>query len=136
MKREMVTQSMVKTRITALLLGMLLLVLTACGGESATAQPETASETQNTQPVEAEAETEEQAPDAQPVETELSAALPTTDPSGASIVIPDQVDSVVALAPRSVKRWWLWDWRIRSLDMTYRVQVLKGCRRMFPPLTR
>ena len=99
MKREMVTQSMVKTRITALLLGMLLLVLTACGGESATAQPETASETQNTQPVEAEAETEEQAPDAQPVETELSAALPTTDPSGASIAIPGQVDSVVALAP-------------------------------------
>lgn len=57
-----------KTRITAFLLGMLLLVLTACGKETTVPQS---------------AET----------------PLPTTDPSGASIVIPDQVDSVVALAP-------------------------------------
>lgn len=57
-----------KTRLTAFLLGMLLLVLTACGKE--TTVPQSAE-----------------------------ASFPTTDPSGASIVIPDQVDSVVALAP-------------------------------------
>ena len=89
MRREMK-----KTRITAILLSMLL-ALTACGTEEAAPQPaETASETQST---EAEAET----PKEQPAETasDTAALLPTTDPSGAAIVIPDRVDSVVALAP-------------------------------------
>lgn len=103
MKREMVTQSRVKTKITALLLGMLL-ALTACGGKTATAQPETQTappaEAESETPVVQDSETEEQALDVQPeTEMESFAALPTTDPSGASIAIPDQVDSVVALAP-------------------------------------
>lgn len=68
MKREWKTLGMKGRKITAIILGVLMLVLTACGGQ-----------------------TTETVPDA--------AALPTTDPSGASIVIPDQVDSVVALAP-------------------------------------
>ena len=72
MKREEKTQKRTTTRITALLLSMLLCVLTACGGQSA---PGTSA--------------------GQTAET----ALPTTDPSGASITIPEQVDSVVALAP-------------------------------------
>lgn len=107
MKREMATLSMAKTKITALLLGMLLFTLTACGGKTGAAQPKTASGTQTTPAAEAESETpavqdsetKEQAPDAQPAEAESPAALPTTDPSGASIAIPDQVDTVVALAP-------------------------------------
>lgn len=84
-----------KTRITAILLSMLLLALTACGTERAALQPaETAPGTQST-------ETESETPKEQPVETapDTAASLPTTDPSGASIVIPEQVDSVVALAP-------------------------------------
>lgn len=102
MKREMVTQSRVKTKIAAALLGMLL-ALTACGGGTATAQPETASEAQVEQPAEPEtSEMESEAPGTEtvpesPAETE--SPLPTTDPSGASIAIPGQVDSVVALAP-------------------------------------
>lgn len=72
MKKRKRTQRSATTRITALLLSMLLCLLTACGGQ-------TASET----------------PSAQPAET----TLPTTDPGGAAIVIPEQVNSVVALAP-------------------------------------
>lgn len=102
MKREMMTQSRVKTKIAAALLGMLL-ALTACGGGTATAQPETASEAQVEQPAEPEtSEMESEAPGTEtvpesPAETE--SPLPTTDPSGAYIAIPGQVDSVVALAP-------------------------------------
>lgn len=97
MKREMTTQKMMRTRIAAFLLSMLLCALTACGGDMTANQPaETASETTEAQSAEAESET----PEEQPAETASdAAALPTTDPSGASIVIPDQVDSVVALAP-------------------------------------
>lgn len=65
---------MMKRRITALLMSMMLLVLTACGGQTVVEEPTEAM-------------------------SEMTASLPTTDPSGASIVIPDQVDSVVALAP-------------------------------------
>lgn len=89
MKREMKN-----IWITAILLGMLLLALTACGGQTKTVPAgETSAETQST-------EAEPQTPKEQSAETVSdAAALPTTDPSGASIVIPDQVDSVVALAP-------------------------------------
>lgn len=102
MKRERVIQSMGKPKITAILLSMLLLALTACGGGSAAAKPKTASETQaaETETTESEAsdvETEIEAPAETAVDTE--SPLPTTDPSGASIVIPEKVDSVVALAP-------------------------------------
>lgn len=72
MKKQKRTQRNTTTRITSLLLSMLLCMLTACGGQAA---PE--------------------APSVQTTET----ALPTTDPSGASIAIPEQVNSVVALAP-------------------------------------
>lgn len=94
MKRETTTQRLRKTRITALLIG-LLFALTACGTEETVPQPvEATSETQSTG---AESETpEEQSAKTEP---DTAASLPTTDPSGASIVIPEQVDSVVALAP-------------------------------------
>lgn len=106
MKRKMVTQNRVKTKIAAALLGMLL-ALTACGGGTAPAQPETATEAQVTRPVETEtADTESEAPGTEtvpesPAETaaDTESPLPTTDPSGATITIPGQVDSVVALAP-------------------------------------
>lgn len=94
MKREMKTRRRTKTRITAFLLSMLLLVLTACGeGEKVVQPAETETEIQST-------DGEPEKPEAQPAESEPAAeAVPTTDPSGAPIVIPDRVDSVVSLAP-------------------------------------
>lgn len=74
MKGEMKKQRNRKSRILALLLSMLLLTLTACGGQTADSQPSEAV-------------------------SGAGSTLPDTDPGGASIVIPDQVDSVVALAP-------------------------------------
>lgn len=109
MKREMTKQRKVKTRIMAWVLGVLLLALPACGGETPAAQPDkAASEAQSaqteTESTEAKsAQTETESTEAQSAQTEAAAepsqTLPTTDPSGASIAIPDQVDSVVALAP-------------------------------------
>lgn len=108
MKKERKTQKRMKTQITALLLSVLLCMLTACGGQTA--------ETETEAPAAQTAETETEAPAAQAAETDVEAtvvqaeemeaeaeaevpALPTTDPSGAAITIPDQIDSVVALAP-------------------------------------
>lgn len=82
MKKETTTQGMTKTRIAAFLLGMLLLALTACSGQTSSEIPAVES-----------AETSSEA------SAETNAPRPTTDPSGASVTIPDQVDSVVALAP-------------------------------------
>lgn len=91
-KKEMMTQRM---RIAALLLSALI-ALTACGKETTSPQPpETADETAAAEPVETETETSEE----QLTEADTMQGLPTTDPSGASIDIPEQVDSVVALAP-------------------------------------
>ena len=73
MKREKRKQKMMKRRITVFLMSMMLLVLTACSKQTVV---EESTETMS----------------------EMIASLPTTDPSGASIAIPDQVDSVVALA--------------------------------------
>ncbi|MCM1268778.1 MAG: ABC transporter substrate-binding protein [Bacteroidales bacterium] len=90
------------TRITALLLGMLLCMMTACGGQAA---PAAESETPVVETAETEApaaeSTETEEPDVEPAATEAEAqsALPTTDPSGAAITIPEQVDTVIALAP-------------------------------------
>lgn len=102
MKKLKKTQRNTTTRITALLLSMLLCMLTACSGQTA---PET-NAVQNTEAesevsAEVVTETESEAPAEQTAETEsdMQSALPTTDPSGATITIPDQVDSVVALAP-------------------------------------
>lgn len=98
MKKGQKTQKRTTTRITALLLSMLLCVLTACGGQTA---PETSAvqttETETETPKAQTAEVSEtQAAEPEP-DTETT--LPTTDPSGASITIPEQVDTVVALAP-------------------------------------
>lgn len=92
MKREMTTQKMVQTRITAVLLSMLLLVLTACGREASVLQP-AASESETL------TESESAASQMKDGTSEAASSLPATDPSGASIQIPEQVDSVVALAP-------------------------------------
>lgn len=96
MKREMTTQGMTKTRIAACLLSMLLLALTACGRQT---MPETpAAEDVEAAGAELEAEDVEAA-ESVAENAETPVALPDTDPSGASVVIPEQVDSVVALAP-------------------------------------
>lgn len=105
MKKERTTRRKTTRQIAAAFLSILLLALTACGGETATAQPENVSETQVVQPAETETpeteapdtETESEAPAETAADTESE--LPTTDPSGAPITIPEKVDSVVALAP-------------------------------------
>ncbi len=74
MKKGQKTQKRTTTRITALLLSLLLCMLTACGGQTA-----------------------QETPAAQTAEADMS--LPTTDPSGAAISIPEQVNTIVALAP-------------------------------------
>lgn len=103
-------QKRTTTRSAALLLSILLCMLTACGGQTQAETPaaqnteasgaqaaETESEALDAQTAETETKTEESA--ANPTETEADMALPTTDPSGASITIPEQVNTVVALAP-------------------------------------
>lgn len=106
MKKERKTQKRMKTQITALLLSVLLCMLTACGGQTAETETEAPAAQAAETDVEAtvvqaeETEAEAEAPAAQEAETEAEVpALPTTDPSGAAITIPDQIDSVVALAP-------------------------------------
>lgn len=97
MKKGQKTQKRTTTRITALLLSMLLCVLTACGGQTA---PETSAvQTEEAQPESSAAQTSEAEAESAVQSEEAAAALPTTDPSGASITIPEQVDTVVALAP-------------------------------------
>lgn len=110
MRKERKTQKKTAARIAALLLSMLLCMLTACGGQT---QAETPA-AQNTEASGTQAaETESEAPETQASETEsepsagqgaeadsgTEAALPTKDPSGAAITIPEQVDTIVALAP-------------------------------------
>lgn len=102
MKKEGKTQKRMTTRITALLLSMLLCMLTACGGQTAPETPTAQSaeaEAPEAQTPKAETETEMSVVQTAEAETDTEAVLPTTDPSGASIVIPEQVDSIVALAP-------------------------------------
>ncbi len=124
MRKERKTQKKTAARIAALLLSVLLCMLTACGGQtqaetpaaqnteaSGTQAAETESEAPEAQA--SETETEAEAPETQASETEsepsdgqgaeadsgTEAALPTKDPSGAAITIPEQVDTIVALAP-------------------------------------
>ena len=77
-----------KHRIISLLtLCALLLTLCACGGDAISSNPpatDTPPASQGTEP--------SQTP-------EGPAALPTVDPSGASISIPEKIDSIVVLAP-------------------------------------
>lgn len=75
-----------KRLISLLTLCALLLALCACGGGTASSQPPQESGTppavsQNMDP------------------TDASSALPTKDPSGAAIAIPEEIDSIVVLAP-------------------------------------
>lgn len=82
------------TRIIALLLSMLLCMMTACGGQAAA--PAAESETPVAETTETEAEPVAESAEA---ETVTQTALPTTDPSGAAIAIPEEVNTVIALAP-------------------------------------
>lgn len=122
MKKGQKTQKRTTARITALLLSTLLCMLTACGGQTQAETPaaqnteasgmqaaETESEAPAAQSAETESETEAPAaqsagtetetPAAQSAETASDTRLPTTDPGGASITIPEQVNTIVALAP-------------------------------------
>lgn len=78
-----------KRNIALLALCALLLSLCACGGDSVSSQPPQES---GTPPAVSQ--------DGSPAgSSDAPAILPTTDPSGAPISIPEQIDSIVVLAP-------------------------------------
>lgn len=81
----------VKRNIALFVLCALLLSLCACGGQAASSQPPRETDTP-TPPAASQSE-------APAVHSEAPAALPTTDPSGAPISIPESIDSIVVLAP-------------------------------------
>ena len=83
-----------KFTLFALCALMLMLVLSACGGGAAESQPPQEDES----PAVSQNAATTEAPD-EPEETPEAPALPTVDPSGAAISIPENVDSVVVLAP-------------------------------------
>ena len=78
-----------KRKITLFVIFALLLTLCACGGQTVSSDPP-------------ETDTPPASQGVEPSETQPSAevpALPTVDPSGASISIPENIDSIVVLAP-------------------------------------
>lgn len=83
-----------KRKFTLFALCALMLVLSACGGGAAESQPPQ----EDKSPAVSQEAAATEAPD-EPEETPEAPALPTVDPSGAAISIPEQVDSVVVLAP-------------------------------------
>lgn len=82
-----------KKFVTWLLMLTLVLSLTACGSSPTEATPETAEVTENVEVTEG-AETMDSAETGGDED-----ALPTVDPSGAEISVPEQIDSIVVLAP-------------------------------------
>lgn len=82
-----------KKMLTWLVMLALALSLTACGSNPAEIAPETAEVTENVETTDSTDTTDS---------AEKGAgenALPTVDPSGAEISIPEQIDSIVVLAP-------------------------------------
>lgn len=77
-----------KRTISLLTLFALLLTLCACGGEAASSQPPQEGSTPPTV-----------TQDVEPTATQAPPALLTEDPSGASIDLPEKVESIVVLAP-------------------------------------
>lgn len=77
-----------KRTISLLTLFALLLTLCACGGEAASSQP---PQEGSTPPAVTQ--------DVEPTATQAPPSLPTEDPSGASIDLPEKVESIVVLAP-------------------------------------
>ena len=80
-----------KRNIALLLILSLLLALCACGGDTASSNPPAA----DTPPASQDAGTS----DTPEVPSAGIPTLPTVDPSGASISIPEHIDSIVVLAP-------------------------------------
>lgn len=86
-----------KRLISLLTLCALLLTLCACGGGAASSQPPQESGTspavsQDVEPADSSDTEPTSSPEAAP-------ALPAVDPSGAAISIPEEIDSIVVLAP-------------------------------------
>ena len=73
-----------KRKISLLVIFALLLALCACGGDTASSNPPAT----DTPPASQNVEPSEEVP-----------ALPSVDPSGAAISIPENIDSIVVLAP-------------------------------------
>ena len=80
-----------KRKISLFIIFALLLALCACGGEAANSNPPATDTPPASQAVEPS-----DAPEGPSADVP---ALPTVDPSGASISIPENIDSIVVLAP-------------------------------------
>ena len=81
-----------KRKISLFIIFALLLALCACGGDTTSSNLPATDTPPASQGVEPSGE-----PSAEP--SEEAPALPTVDPSGASISIPENIDSIVVLAP-------------------------------------
>ena len=77
-----------KRIISLFIIFALLLALCACGGDTTSSNPPATDTLPASQNVEPSVEPSEEVP-----------ALPTVDPSGAAISIPENIDSIVVLAP-------------------------------------
>ena len=80
-----------KKLLTWLVMLALALSLTACGGSQEETTPETSKVTENTEADESNEVADDEKQDADD--------LPTVDPSGAEINIPEEINSIVVLAP-------------------------------------
>lgn len=86
---------MKKKKFIAILITAAMLALCACGNFGNESQNSDPSQTSDTETIESDAE--KQKDDAK--DTDSSANLTMTDPSGAEITIPEQVNSIITLSP-------------------------------------
>lgn len=84
-----------RKKVISILITTAMLVLCACGNSDKAPQESNQTQVSDNEATKTDAETQkDETNDASP-----SANLPTTDPSGAEISIPEQIDSIVVLAP-------------------------------------
>lgn len=84
-----------RKKVISILITTAMLVLCACGNSDKAPQENNQTQVSDNEATKTDAETQkDETNDASP-----SANLPTTDPSGAEISIPEQIDSIVVLAP-------------------------------------
>ena len=104
-----------------------------CTPSQSTEEP-SAPGSDSSQTQEASQPEEEEEP-SQTEEAQEAPQLPTVDPSGAEITVPQEIDSVVVLAPSIAETLSPWAMGTRLWPAIPRAWEWKGCRRTCPPLT-